>query len=117
MSLSIFMGALALALQSAPATTPELSLEQRTSLRCAAAFAIVADGQANGNPAAQAWPALGERGKEFFVRASAQVMDQAGLDRGQISAILSAEAQKLWDEGTIDDVMPGCLLLLDASGI
>ncbi len=111
------MGALALALQPALPPTPELSLEQRTSLRCAAAFAIVAEGQANGNAEALAWPAVGERGKEFFVRASAQVMDQAGLNRDQISAALSAEAQKLWDEGNIDDVMPGCLLLLEASGI
>jgi len=101
--------------QAAPA--PELTLQQRTSLRCAAAFALVAEGQANGNEAAKAYPELGQRGKEFFVRASAQVMDETGLTRAQIGAILSQEAQAMWDDGTLADVMPGCLLLLDASGV
>lgn len=106
--------------QAAPApdlTGPELSLQQRTSLRCAAAFALVAEGQANGNEAAKAYPAMGQRGKEFFVRASAQVMEETGLSRAQIGALLSQEAQSLWDNDTLTDVMPGCLLLLDASGV
>ena len=57
---------------------------------------------------------LAERGREFFVRASAQVMDEAGLDREQISAALSAEAQDLWDSGSLAEVMPVCLGLLPA---
>jgi hypothetical protein len=81
---------------------PELSLQQLTSMRCAAAFAIVAGRQEDGNSEALAYPVLSRRGKEFFVRTS---------------AVLSSEAQTLRDEDTIADVMPGCLLLLDASGL
>lgn len=107
--------ALALSLQAAPA--PDLTLQQRTSMRCAAAFAIVAQGQQAGNRQALAFPALGNRGKEFFVRASAKLMDETGLSREQVSAVLSAEAQALWDGQLTEQVMPACLSLLDASGL
>ena len=99
------------------AELPALSLEQRTSLRCAAAFAIVSNGQANGNETALKYPPMQERGREFFVRASARLMDELGLDRAQIQQLVSKEAQELWDSGAIEDVMPACLSLLDASGI
>lgn len=117
-----------LAAQSAPApteTTPpagaaetvSLSEENRAILRCSAAFALVSHGQANGNEAAQKWPALGERGKEFFVRALAGLMDDAGLNRDGVSQLVSAEAQRLWDAGEVQQVMPACLLMLEASGL
>lgn len=112
---NLIASTLAFSLQATPA--PTLTLQQRTSIRCAAAFAIVAEGQAKGNPAALQYPALGERGKEFFVRASTQVMDEVRLSREQVSALLSAEAQELWDEDTLEKVMPSCLLLLEASGL
>ncbi|MXP48367.1 hypothetical protein GRI43_13305 [Altererythrobacter luteolus] len=96
---------------------PLVSLEQKTALRCAAAFAIVADGQSRGNAEASNWPALGERGREFFVRVSAQMMDEVGLERGQVAALIQREAQDLWDSGETQQVMPSCLLLLETSGI
>ncbi|WP_271439426.1 hypothetical protein [Pontixanthobacter luteolus] len=96
---------------------PPVSLEQKTALRCAAAFAIVADGQSRGNAEASNWPALGERGREFFVRVSAQMMDEVGLERGQVAALIQREAQDLWDSGETQQVMPSCLLLLETSGI
>lgn len=99
------------------ADQPALSLEQKTTLRCAAAFAMVADGQKRGNPEALAYPALDERGKEFFVRISARLMDQTGLDRRAIASIMQREAQDLWDNDQVDQIMPSCLLLLSASGI
>ena len=105
-----------LVVQSASAA-PALSLQQQTSLRCAAAFALVAEGQASGGAKALAYPPLAERGREFFVRSAARIMDEAGLDRAQISAALSTEAQKLSNDGTLDEAMPACLMLLDASGI
>ena len=46
-----------------------------------AAFALVANRQESGDPSVQQYPPLKERGGEFFVRASARVMDEAGLDR------------------------------------
>ncbi len=95
--------------QSAP---PQLGVEHRMLVRCSAAFALVAYGQDNGNAEAMRYPALGERGREFFVQASARVMDEAGLDREQIQAALSAEAQDMIDNDTLDQVVPVCLGLL-----
>lgn len=102
-----------------PATKP-ISLESRTALRCSAAFALVADGQARADMDALAYPALGERGREFFVRTSAKIMDDTGMDRDAVAAALMAEAQGLWRgggfSGEIDQIMPACLLMLEASG-
>lgn len=113
--------AAALALQSAPAAAaPEpapLSQENRALVRCAAAFALVSEGQAKGKAAATRWPPLGTRGREFFVRALAQLMDTTGRDRGGITQLVSAEAQGLWDRGEVDKVMPSCLIMLESSGL
>ncbi|WAT17447.1 hypothetical protein OZN62_11015 [Aurantiacibacter sp. MUD11] len=94
------------------ADLPQVSLDHRMLLRCSAAFALVAFAQASGNETGTRYPDVTESGREFFVRASAQVMDEAGLDRTQIEALLNAEAQALWDEGSIDQVMPVCLPML-----
>jgi hypothetical protein len=111
-----FIVAAALAAQTAPAA-PALSQENRALVRCAAAFAMVAEGQVKGNAAAKKWPPVEPRGREFFVRALAQLMDATGLDRDGISQLVSAEAQGLWDRGEVDKVMPSCLVMLDASGV
>ncbi len=81
--------------------------------RCSAAFALVAEGQSNGNAAALRYPDIRESGSEFFVRAGARLMDEAGLSREQLTVLFSAEAQDLWDNDTLDDVMPACLSMLD----
>lgn len=113
--------AAALALQSAPgAAAPEpapLSQENRALLRCAAAFALVAEGQAKGDAATTRWPPLAARGREFFVRALAQLMDASALDRNAISALVSGEAQGLRARGEVDKVMPSCLIMLESSGL
>jgi len=109
--------AAALALQAAPVAPPNLSEEDRALLRCAAAFALVAEGQARGNDAAKKWPPVEVRGKEFFVRALARLMDATGLDRGGISQLVSTEAQAMLDNDDVDKVMPACLVMLDASGV
>ncbi|MDZ4308315.1 hypothetical protein [Allopontixanthobacter sp.] len=116
----LIMPALASA-QSAPvAAVKPLSMESRTALRCSAAFALVADGQARADRNALAYPALGQRGREFFVRTSARVMDDTGMDRDAVATELGAEARRLWDgggfTGEIDRIMPACLLLLETSG-
>ena len=54
-------------------------------------------------------------GSEFFVRASARVMDEAGLDRDGISRELESEARTLLQGGTLAAVMPVCLSALEAS--
>ncbi len=83
-------------------------------LRCSAAFALVAHGQETGDAAALRYPDMSQRGREFFVRGSAQVMEEAGLDRTQIEAALSAEARDISENGTIEEIMPVCLNLLPA---
>lgn len=105
----------AMALQSAPPPPPALSQENRALLRCGAAFALVAQAQARGDKAAQQWPVLAARGREFFVRAMAQVMDASGLDRDGITAIASAEAESLSALGEVGKIMPSCLLMLEAA--
>ena len=107
--------AAALALQSAPAEPAPLSQENRALLRCAAAFALVAQGQATGDAAAKAWPDLSMRGREFFVRSMAQLMDETGRDRTGIAALVNAEAQALTTSGELHKVMPSCLLMLEAA--
>lgn len=110
----------ALALQTAPAmpAAPQpLTQEHRALLRCAVAFAMVSGAQANGDAEAMKWPELGTRGREFFVRAMAQLMDATGRDRAAISALASTEAQALTTNDEVGKIMPSCLLMLDASGV
>ena len=107
----------ALALQSAPAEPAPLSQENRALLRCAAAFALVAQGQAAGDAAAKAWPDLSVRGREFFVRAMARLMDETGRDRAGIAALANTEAQALSASGDVAKIMPSCLLMLESSGV
>ena len=111
---------LAAALLAAPASAqavpvPQLSLEHRMLLRCSAAFALVAYRQEAGDTSVQQYPPLKDRGSEFFVRASARVMDEAGLDRAAISQALEAEARTLLQGGTLTAIMPVCLSALDTS--
>ncbi len=105
------------AAQQAAPSPPELSLEQRMLLRCSAAFALVAHGQAIGDPAALAWPAMGTRGREFFVRASARLIDEASLDRAALTAVMVQEAQGLGDGDALTTAMPPCLSALEAAGL
>jgi hypothetical protein len=98
-------------LVSAPQAAP-LSLEHRMLLRCSAAFAQIAFSQESGDAAALQYPDLRQQGREFFVLASAQVMDEAGLDRAQIAEALTGEARDLHESGTLAQVLPPCLALL-----
>ena len=89
-------------------TPAPLNAAQQGALRCSAAFALVA---------ALEYPPMAERGREFFVRSGAQLMDQAGLTRATIEERLRAEAGAILADGSLDEIMPPCLLLLDASGL
>ena len=114
-----FLPVLALLL-AAPASAqvappPQLSLEHRMLLRCSAAFALVARWQQAGIAEFVQYPPLDERGREFFVRASAKVMDEAKLDREAIQAALVVEAQSLLPPGAVAAIMPACLSALEAS--
>ena len=61
---------------------------------------------------------MAPRGQEFFVRATARLMDDLGADRETIMALVKRESADLLDTPErIDEVMPACLMMLDASGL
>lgn len=99
--------------------------DQAVLLRCSAAFALVAGDQARGVRPATAYPPLATRGREFFVRASAQLMDELHLTREQVQAMLRQQVAQLQQgsaaakdrAGYLDQVMQPCLETLEASGL
>ena len=101
---------------AAQTPAPQVNLEHRMLLRCSAAFAMVAHAQGTGDAAALRYPDMAQNGREFFVRASARVMDEAQLTREQIATALASEARDIRDAGTLDEVMPICLPMLAAAG-
>lgn len=102
--------------QTPPAEPTPLSLQQSSALRCSAAFALGAAMQGRG--LATGWPPLATRGREFFVRASARVMDETGRSREAVAGTIAEYARPLAaDQAALEAAMPPCLLLLDASGI
>ncbi|HEY7807440.1 MAG TPA: hypothetical protein VIC34_09600 [Croceibacterium sp.] len=117
-----FVAALALAL-AAPAMaqqakpTPQLTDDQRVLLHCSATFALVSGRQHAKDPRALAFPDVTQRGREYFVRAMVQLMDDAGLDHDAIAKLVSQEAAGLQDPGVLYKQMPTCLASLQASGL
>ena len=113
---------LALAQAAAPALAasplPDLTLEQASALRCSVAFGLVNQAQRAGNGSASDYPVMAQRGQEFFVRTTARLMDETGADRETVMALVMREHAALGETpGQVDDVMPACLLMLDASGL
>lgn len=102
------------ALATAPEPAP-LNLQQATALKCSAAFALGAAAQGRGE--GKEWPELSTRGREFFVRSSARIMDETGWSRDLVSLRLADQAKALAVPGALAAAMPPCLLLLDASGL
>ena len=117
LTLVLLAAALAVPAAAQPAPAPRLSLEHRMMLRCSAAFALVAYRQDSGDAEALQYPPLKERGSEYFVRASARVMEEAGLDRDGVSEALRVEAQDLLKDRTLSAVMPVCLTALEQAGL
>jgi len=103
---------LTLAASPLAAAPRPLAPDEQMGLTCAAAFALAAAGQARGEPAMAQYPPLATRGREYFVRLAAQLMDDAGLDQAGIRAALEARAAPL-RRGGIASVMPSCLAALD----
>ena len=100
------------------AQLPPLSLEQGSALRCAVAFGLVHKGQRVDDPAMTAYPVMAQRGQEFFVRTTARLMDELDADRDTIMALVMRETGALSAEpARLAEVMPPCLLMLDASGV
>ena len=123
--LALTLPALPLAAEDTALAGASLNLEQAMLLRCSAAFAIIASEQQRGVASAQAWPPLDQRGREFFVRASARLMDDLGLSRDQIQAMMQSEVERLSQAAAeaedpaayVEGVMQPCLLALDSAGL
>lgn len=107
----------ALTLAAAPTPAPSLTPPQSAALRCGVVFALGARMQADGKPAASAWPALGTRGREYFVRVFARLMDDTGATRDQLTALAGRETAAVKDDAAVAAAMPACLALLDAAGV
>ncbi len=127
LAVGLALASLPLAAQDAPgaapataeAALPTLTLEQRSSLRCGVAFGLIAKGQAEGDARAAAYPAMEPRGREFFVRTMAGLMDDHDLTREQANKLAFETTVTLMNEGleAREAMMPNCLLLLEASGV
>ncbi|PLK26887.1 hypothetical protein [Novosphingobium sp. TH158] len=106
--------------QQAP--LPRLNLAQETTLRCSAAFGLVAFDQKRGAPGASEFPPLAERGREFFVRTTARLMDETGASREAVQALLKARVEELQKApagaahaaSSLKAVVRACLPLLDS---
>jgi parvulin-like peptidyl-prolyl isomerase len=115
--------ALALALLAAPslaqqpAPAVQLNDDQRTLLHCSATFALVSGRQRAGDKDALAFPDVSQRGREYFVRALVQLMDDAGLDHDAVARLVQDEAARLQDSPDLLKGMPACLASLQASGL
>ena len=105
---------IALAMQGLP---PPLTLEQATAVRCAAAFALTAEAQGRGDAAAGTLPPMAGRGREYFVRVSARLIDELGLDRQQLTELVRSQASQIAREGNATAVTRACLPMLDAAGL
>ncbi|MFM5883940.1 MAG: hypothetical protein ACKOQ3_01180 [Novosphingobium sp.] len=114
----VLMTAPGLALAQSAAPLPTLNLQQETAVRCGAAFAIVVSEQARGTTLAAKWPVLGNRGREFFVRTGARLMDETAATRPQVQALFARAATGLRaDPATLpaklESLRAPCLALLD----
>src|SRR3569623_2136960 len=88
------------------ATVPQLTDDQRTLLHCSATFAIVSGRQHAGDKAALAFPDVTARGREYFVRALVELLDQAHLDHDTVARMVQAEAAQLQDSPDLLKGMP-----------
>src|SRR5688572_11892797 len=121
----LFLSAALLVVPAAAQERPSLTLEHRMLLRCSAAFAIVAGEQQRGVASALAYPPLAERGREYFARAGARLMDELQLSREQAEAQMRTEAQAIQKAANeapdraayIDTLVRPCVSALDASGL
>lgn len=106
----------ALTLAAAPGPLA-LNPQQATALRCGVVFALGARLQQDRRAAAADWPDLQTRGKEFFVRVTAKLMDETGASREAVSARAGQEVAALPSDAAVIAAVPGCLPLLGAAGL
>lgn len=96
---------------------PQLTDDQHVLLHCSATFALVSGRQHARDPQALAFPDVTERGREYFIEAMAQLMDDVGLNREDVVKLVTEEAAGLQDPAVLYKQMPVCLASLQASGL
>lgn len=106
---------------AAPFSLDSLPLEQAATARCALAFATVSRWQRIGDARGEAYANIeASGGREFFVRAMARLMDDAGLTREGIMALAASEVNSnSTPQGgeRIAGMMPACELMKSAAGL
>lgn len=100
---------------TAPVQTAPLELEDMEKLRCAAAFALAAGREKRQDPSP--FPALGERAQAYFLQATTEVMDNAGLSPEALAERIQGLAHALAQPGRLEAAMPSCLASLEQSGL
>ncbi len=104
---------------AAPAAPlPDLTLEQSGARRGWVAVGGVHNAHPAGGGGAARDTRMAQRGQEFFVRTTARLMDELGADRRTIMGLVMREHAALAETPEqLDEVMPACLMLLDAAGL
>ncbi len=125
----VFAAILALILvtpANAQPAAPDLSRitdDHRAALRCSALFAIIASEQMRGVESALRLPMLDYRGREFFVRTGAKVIEEAGIPREAVARLMEDEVARLQQQAmsrenpdvVMAEAMTACQPLLDAA--
>lgn len=101
---------------------PKLNLAQEAALRCSAVFGLIAYDQQRAAPGAGDYPPLVVRGREFFVRTTARLMDETGASREAVQALLKQRVDELQmgsmkskdPKGFVGRMVTSCRPLLDA---
>ena len=94
-----------------------------TAVRCGALFGIIHSEQKRGVASALEYPPLEVRGKEFFVRTAARLMDERHLTREEVGARFKAETEQRQAEvfaapdpaAAVTASAAPCFALLDAT--
>lgn len=95
-----------------------LDAGQQQLLRCSAAFALLSHLKARGDVTdLPAMPATDDRMREYFVRAGAELMEKAGLNRAELSALVEEDVRALSQQGALHAAMPLCAASLNASAL
>lgn len=106
---------------SAPLDLSALPVTQSAPIRCALAFAVVADWRRTGDARAEGLPVVPEaEAREFFVQALAQIIEARALDRDAVTGLVAREAARLkTDAGRaeIAAMMPACQMMKSAAGL
>lgn len=98
----------------------QLPIEQAAAPRCGVAFAIMEGIQQAGDERAKQWPDIETSGgREFFVQAVGKLMADNGLDEQSVLNLVEREVARLSSDNyeRAHEMMPPCLLMLEASGL